>query len=294
MSQWRGVFCAILSAGLVTSSVAQEQNLSRRCLTKHPSEAEAQHIDRSHREFKEQRKAVGAPTERVAGSVTIPVWVHVINRGAGIANGDVPEAQIRDQISVLNASFSGTTGGVDSPFRFTLAGITRTTNTAWYTMGHGSAEERAAKAALRVGGASTLNIYTANPGGGLLGWATFPWSYASNASNDGVVVLYSSLPGGSAAPYNEGDTGTHEVGHWLGLYHTFQGGCSKNNDYVSDTAAEKSPAYGCPAGRNTCSDRRYPGVDPIQNFMDYTDDPCMYLFTDGQSARMDAMALQYR
>ena len=227
------------------------------------------------------------------GSVTIPVYYHVIRADNG--SGDVPDSRINAQIDVLNAAYAGQDGegGFNTAFRFVLAGVTRTNNSVWYTMTPGSVGERDAKTALRVGGASTLNIYSANIGQGLLGWATFPSDYRKKPAMDGTVILSGSEPGGSVDPYNEGDTATHEVVHWLGLYHTFQGGCSKRNDQVSDTPAEKGPAFGCPApgDLDTCSGA---GVDPVENFRDYTDDACMWAFTAGQGARADAAWSQYR
>lgn len=260
-----------------------------RCSTRHVTDFEQMVSEMSHQSWRAERLARGERAgDRPVGSVTVPVWVHVINKGAGAANGDIPDSQVMAQMQVLNEAY----GGASSPFVFVLAGTTRTTNSSWYTMTPGSAAESQAKNALRVGAAGTLNMYVANIGQGLLGWATFPQDYASNMKMDGVVVLNASLPGGTAVPYDLGDTATHEVGHWLGLYHTFQGGCSRRNDQVGDTPAERSAAFGCPTGRNSCASQ--PGLDPITNFMDYTDDSCMDRFSGGQTARMDAQHLQYR
>jgi Pregnancy-associated plasma protein-A len=257
-----------------------------RCATKDLDEESAARLDSSLEQFNRSRG------QQRRGTVTVPVYFHVINKGNSIADGNVPRSMLKAQIDVLNDAYGGDTGGARTPYKFVLAGVDRTRNVEWFNAGPDTAAEREMKTALHVGNAGVLNFYTNNAGGSLLGWATFPFSYADDPLMDGVVCLYSSLPGGSEVPYNEGDTGTHEVGHWLGLFHTFQGKCSNRNDSVADTPAERSPAFGCPAGRNTCPNK--PGLDPIENFMDYTDDACMYKFTAGQSARMEALSAQYR
>ena len=221
--------------------------------------------------------------------VNIDVYFHVIRSGSG-DTGKLSTTDIDNQIAVLNEAFAGADIGTgtddrwNTVFRFNLVKVTTDNNSEWFSAGPGSAAESAMKAELRRGGSATLNIYS-NSGAGYLGWATFPTWYAADPLDDGVVIDFNSLPGGPYSAYSEGDTATHEVGHWLGLYHTFQGGCRGEGDYVSDTAAERSPAYGCPDGRNSC--KRDAGDDPIFNFMDYTDDSCMSEFTKYQAARIE-------
>ena len=244
-------------------------------------------MDAAERDFAE-RQASGADKLAVTGGV-ISVYWHTITNSSGA--GALTSSQIASQITVLNNAYAST------GWSFVLAGTDTTPNNTWYTVAYGSSAETQMKTTLRKGTKRDLNIYAANIGGGLLGWATFPSSVSTQLAKDGVVLLTASLPGGTAAPYNLGDTATHEVGHWMGLYHTFQGGCktgTNGGDLVADTAAEKSAAYGCPTGRDTCTGSRFPGVDPITNFMDYTDDACMFQFTSGQDARMDAQFTTYR
>jgi pregnancy-associated plasma protein-A len=215
-------------------------------------------------------------------SRTVNVYVHRIHASDG-SGGVVTDKQVADQLDVLNAAYAGFAS-------FTLAGVDDSNNDRWYTT-TGGGSERQMKSSLRKGSADDLNIYFNNMGKNLLGWATFPSSYSQQPLLDGVVILYTSVPGGSAAPYNLGDTATHEVGHWFGLYHTFQGGCTGSGDSVSDTEPEASAAFGCPAGRDTCSGG---GPDPIYNFMDYTDDACMDNFTNGQFNRAIDLWALYR
>ena len=264
-----------------------------RCGTREPNEAQKEIIAAEARRMMAARG--GASSAVVAGTVTFPVYFHVVTSTTG--EGDVSDTQITKQMEVLNAAYAGQNKGAASAtsFQFVLAGVDRTANDAWFfDLDYGTTAERDMKAALRQGGADALNIYTADLSSGLLGWATFPSSYKAQPSNDGVVMLYASVPGGDAAPYNDGDTATHEVGHWVGLYHTFQGGCNGKGDYVSDTPAERSPDFYCEVKRDSCAGNRFPGLDPVYNFMDYGDDACIRQFTAGQAVRSDELVQAYR
>ena len=292
---------AVLAAGEGRISLAQDpdqEQMSRVPQTMRPDGAGPQLVcgtkdldpetARLSEEYAQRRLAAMGINPSITESHVIPVYFHRIHASDG-SGGVVTSRQVALQMKVLNDAWASTT------FSFVLQATTDSNNSSWYTCTGGSCETQM-KSALRQGGSNALNIYSNNMGGGLLGWATFPSQYASNPLMDGIVILYSSVPRGTAVPYNEGDTATHEVGHWMGLYHTFQGGCATSatsgGDLVADTPAEKSPAFGCPVGRDTCP--ALSGLDPIENFMDYSDDFCMNTFTSGQTTRMNAQWLAYR
>ena len=280
-----------------------------RCGTEHPSSAEAAKQEKRFRELlrqvkngkKPDRPGGGngngggggggggeppAPEVPANGSITVNTYVNVICSADAAEGCPASESQVLEQMQRLNSAFAST------PYYFQQVGaINAVTNNSWYSAGPGSSAEASMKAALRNGDGGDLNIYISNPGQALLGWATFPSSYSGNQSNGGVVVLGDSLPFSLEGPYNEGDTLVHEVGHWLGLYHTFQGGCRGDGDFVADTPAVRSPNYGCPVGRDSC--RKTPD-DDVFNYMDYTDDSCMFRFSNGQVERAFQQSLTFR
>jgi len=263
---FRGAFLAITLVGISSTSFAQD---FERCSTRAVSIDEQLATDAALSAFVANHPGI----YNRGGYVEIPIAYHIIDN----TNGDsrVTQQWLDDQTQVLTDAY------LDMDVQFVQASVETTVNNSWYTCTIGNACETAMKLALVIDPATTLNFYINHMGGGLLGWATFP-----NGNEDdplqGVVVLDESLPGGNASPYNQGDTATHEVGHFVGLFHTFQGGCGPPGDSVDDTAPEASPAFGCPVGRDTCA---APGDDPIENFMDYSDDSCMILFTPGQFDR---------
>jgi hypothetical protein len=220
---------------------------------------------------------------------TVPVVFHVVTASNGA--GNVTATQINQQIAEMNQNFGGgeSSAAANTEFQFTLQATRRWTNSTWFNNVDSPSTEAAMKSATREGDAGVLNIWSTNTS--YLGFATFPSWYAADPELDGVVIQYGSVPGGNIANFNLGKTASHEAGHWLGLYHTFQGGCSTTNDQVSDTPAQRTSTSGCPVGKDTCPAA---GVDPIRNYMDYSYDSCYNQFTQGQKTRMKNQWAAYR
>ncbi|CAE6511191.1 unnamed protein product [Rhizoctonia solani] len=248
-----------------TKLVSRQDSIPRIC----GSEVNQTFVDSAESNFS-ARKAADSVTITCHG--TINVYWHVIKAGDTLAEGDLPQSQITESIKATNSHLVGL------GLTLKLANVDRTANATWFKyVAPDLPTNTAMKKLLRKGGAADLNVYTVGfkggPGKGLLGYATLPFSYDSDPNDDGVVIQWSTVPGGSNVNYNQGKTLTHELGHWLGLYHTFQGdSCSGPGDHVDDTPPEQTPTSGCPKKKDTCPGG---GPDPIHNYMDYSYDSCM-------------------
>jgi hypothetical protein len=233
---------------------------------------------------------------RLPAWVWVPVYVHVIRGTHKRDKPRITNRAIANMINILNRGMEAKQSSYStaSRYRFYVHGITRTRKDSWYHAYLNGPRDRQAKQKLHRGNARALNLYF-NGGGTasdqVLGWSRFPWQYAYAPKLDGVSINVASVPGGRARGYNLGDTLIHETGHWMGLFHTFQGGCDDPGDYVTDTAPEAEPSYFCQVSRDTCLE---PGLDPVRNFMDYSLDACMNMFTAGQVRRMDAAFEKWR
>jgi hypothetical protein len=228
------------------------------------------------------------------GIVEIPVVFNVLYKTTA---QNVSLAQLQSQIDVLNEDFAATnadynltstynsvkSGNIN--IRFVLDQVKRrsTTKTSWST---NDAMKKAAQGIAPTSPSTKLNIWVCNLGGGILGYAQFP---GGNLATDGVVIDDNATgrTGTAAAPFNKGRTATHEVGHWLNLRHIW-GDANCGNDLVGDTPTHNTANYGCPASghKSTCSGTP---IEMTMNYMDYTDDACMYMFSAGQETRMLAV-----
>ena len=230
----------------------------------------------------------------VNGIVEIPVVFNVLYRTTA---ENISLAQLQSQIDVLNEDYAGTNADHNLTttynsvkadaigVRFVLDVVNRrsTTKTSWTT---NDAMKKSAQGIAPSSPTTKLNIWVCNMGGGILGYAQFP---GGAAATDGVVLDNNATgrTGTAAAPFNKGRTATHEVGHWLNLRHIW-GDATCGSDLVTDTPTHNTSNFGCPAAGHlsTCSGTP---VEMTMNYMDYTDDACMYMFSNGQKSRMLAV-----
>ncbi len=227
------------------------------------------------------------------GTMEIPVVFNVLYKTAA---QNVSQAQLQSQIDVLNEDYAATNADYNltstynsvksgnTGIKFVLSAVNRrsTTKTSWST---NDAMKKSAQGIAPTTPTTKLNIWVCNMGGGILGYAQFP---GGSSATDGVVLDDNATgrTGTAAAPFNKGRTATHEVGHWLNLRHIW-GDATCGNDQVGDTPLHNTANYGCPAAghKSTCTGTP---VEMTMNYMDYTDDACMYMFTVGQKTRMQA------
>ncbi len=267
-----------------------------------PSEELLQEQMKNDPELRQRRAEIEAQSYRfiengqfrlVNGVYEIPVVVNVVYRTTA---ENISTSQINSQITVLNKDFSATNtdyANVPSTFtnvrsgntniRFVLDTIIRKRTTATSFSSNNNIKRSANGGIAPTSPNTKLNMWVGNLSGGLLGYAQFP---GGSSSTDGVVITYTGFGtnGTASAPFNLGRTATHEVGHWLNLRHIW-GDATCGSDGVSDTPVHNASNVGCPAAghRSTCTGTP---IEMTMNYMDYTDDACMYMFSAGQKSRM--------
>ncbi|KAH6607238.1 hypothetical protein Trco_003551 [Trichoderma cornu-damae] len=209
--------------------------------------------------------------------IQVNVYMHVVAPSRNEPDGYLSDEALERQFQVLKTDYEPT--GIF----FNLKSIDKTVNATWAS----NTDLKSMWHSLHNGSYSDLNLWFI-PTLGDYGFCTLPavgrGSLGQALLEDGCTIRSDTIPGGRAKNYNLGKTVTHEVGHWFGLLHTFEGGCEGDGDYIDDTPAQASPSIGCPEGRDSCPEK--PGLDPIQNFMDYSYDACYKEFTPGQVDRM--------
>ncbi|TFK24287.1 hypothetical protein FA15DRAFT_704729 [Coprinopsis marcescibilis] len=249
------------------------------CGTISPSPAE-----RTAQEAQYQASLKAKPVPERLDDVVIPVYYHVTYANQTFAGGYISNQQVQAAFDMLVSGFQG------SGFTFRLEEVQRHNNPTWFTLVEWNNPptehiNQEMKMQTRVGGPRTLNIWTVGMQRAI-GYAQYPWDYMIAKHTDGVTMKYDIFPNNGDS-YRFGKTLIHEVGHWLGLYHTFEGNsCFGDNDFVADTPAQAQATdtfSGC-GSRDTCPTQ--PGLDPVSNYMDYSSDVCLIQFTQGQKDRM--------
>ena len=297
-------FCCALSSyaqtGLVRQCPAQEIYEEQ---NQNPKTAQRRQLIEEHTRMFLQKREKGLVQAR-SGVLTIPVIVHVIYNKD---QENISDAQIQSQIDVLNEDFrmmNDDVSGVPSEFtaadmmiQFELKQVTRkySSKAEW---GTNDAMKKSSQGGVDpIDPAHNMNMWICNIGGGILGYAQFP---GGPAATDGVVFSpqycgsREKQPAGEnfylSAPFDKGRTATHEVGHYLNLRHIWGDGNCNADDYVSDTPTAGAANYGCPSyPSKSCNNNGGFTSDMFMNYMDYVDDACMFMFTAGQKARMDAV-----